>query len=268
MNIQQIRSATNKITYAGKTFLLDPWLVKKDGMGSLNAVNAIADTGFRFADPVKQAVSYPFYDLPESVESILSGVDYYIVTHLHLDHVDMAPDGTVGAPLDKAVPVIVQSKEEAEVFKRSGFQEILVLSETEPLVLGEASLIKTPARHGFIKKSMEAMGVIFQSQQEKTLYVSGDTVWFEGVRETLEKYKPDVITVNGAAAYLKDCGRLIMNDEDVEAVAKTMPEAKIFITHMDNVPHAGLTRVDMRANLLRRGITDFYMPDDGETVSF
>ena len=29
MNFQQIRSATIKITYAGKTFLIDPWLAPR-----------------------------------------------------------------------------------------------------------------------------------------------------------------------------------------------------------------------------------------------
>ena len=33
MKIKQIRSATNKITYGGKTFLLDPWLVEQYGLG-------------------------------------------------------------------------------------------------------------------------------------------------------------------------------------------------------------------------------------------
>lgn len=33
MKIKQIRSATNKIFYGGKTFLLDPWLEQQYGLG-------------------------------------------------------------------------------------------------------------------------------------------------------------------------------------------------------------------------------------------
>lgn len=48
----------------------------------------------------------PFYDLPASVSEVLQDVDYIIVTHLHPDHIDMSvTDGTVGAPLDKRVPI-------------------------------------------------------------------------------------------------------------------------------------------------------------------
>ena len=34
---------------------------------------------------------------------VLSGVDAYVLTHLHPDHFDMAADGTVGAKLAKRV---------------------------------------------------------------------------------------------------------------------------------------------------------------------
>ena len=41
----------------------------------------------------------------------------------------MAADGSVGAPLDKTVPVFVQSEEDAAVLRRSGFARVEVLDE-------------------------------------------------------------------------------------------------------------------------------------------
>ena len=38
MKIKQIRSATNKIFYGGKTFLLDPWLVEQYGLGCFDSI--------------------------------------------------------------------------------------------------------------------------------------------------------------------------------------------------------------------------------------
>lgn len=38
MKIKQIRSATNKIFYGGKTFLLDPWLVEQYGLGCFDSM--------------------------------------------------------------------------------------------------------------------------------------------------------------------------------------------------------------------------------------
>ncbi len=40
------------------------------------------------------------------------------------------------------------------------------------------------------------------------------------------------------------------------------------VTHMDNVAHASLTRYDMKGRLARRGVTNYGMPQDGETVLF
>ena len=38
MDIQQIRNATLKIVYQGKTFLIDPWLCGKGSFGSFEDI--------------------------------------------------------------------------------------------------------------------------------------------------------------------------------------------------------------------------------------
>ena len=38
MDIQQIRNATLKIVYQGKTFLIDPWLCGKGSLGSFEDI--------------------------------------------------------------------------------------------------------------------------------------------------------------------------------------------------------------------------------------
>lgn len=108
----------------------------------------------------------PFYDLPMSVEEILQGVDYYVVTHIHPDHIDMAMDGTVGAPLDKNVPVICQNEEDAAVFEKSGFRKIIVLSR-EGMDFGAARLTQVPARHGTVVKQWvcQLMAKVFATKQ-------------------------------------------------------------------------------------------------------
>ncbi len=261
MKIQQIRNATLKLTYGGKVFLVDPWLI---GAMKFGRFVDIPGKPFSTPDPVREQIPMPICDLPASVEEILRGVDYYVVTHIHPDHVDMAPDGTVGKPLDKNVPLFVQNSEDAAAFKRSGFGNVEVLGEN---VLGAIKLTKTPARHGTIKPCGEACGLIFQADGEKTLYLAGDTVWFGGVQDSLTTFRPDVVIVNACAAELVDYGRLIMNDEDIDCIAQTLPTAQIVVSHMDNVAHATITRHEMRGLLARRGV-DYLMPADGETLEF
>lgn len=111
--------------------------------------------------------------------------------------------------------------------------------------------------------------MVFRHPDEKTLYVAGDTIWFDGVAESLRRYRPDVVVVNACAAELLDEGRLIMDDADVAALHATRPEARIIVSHMDTVPHAALTRQDMDQALRRRGIREaVFMPDDGQSADF
>lgn len=262
MKIQQIRNATLKINYAGKIFLVDPWLI--DGQKFGRFVD-IPGKPFHTPDPVREQIPMPIFDLPVPVEEILCGVDFYIITHLHPDHVDISIDGTIGAPLDKNTPVFAQNSEDAVALKNSSFKEVNVLNEN---VLGDIKLIKTPARHGTIEPLGEACGIIFQASNEKTLYLAGDTVWFEGVQNSLKKFHPDIVIVNACAAELIKNGRLIMNDEDIDCIAQNLPTAQIIVSHMDNVPHATITRHDIRGLLTKRGIKNYFIPNDGEILEF
>lgn len=263
MKIKQIRNATLKIEYAGKTFLIDPWLVGKGGFGSFSEVPGFP---FKAPDAVKNQIPMPINDLPEPAEKILAGVDYYLVTHIHPDHIDCNMiEGTVGAPLDKDVTILVQDENDSAVMKKSGFKNVRLIEEIQ---IDGIKLTKTPTIHGKIKPMCDACGVVFQADGEKTLYLAGDTIWFEGVKETLKKFNPYAVILNTCAAELIGYGRLIMNDEDVDCVAQTVPDAKLILSHMDNVTHATITRQSMRALTAGRGIKNYFMPEDGEVLEF
>ena len=262
MKIQQIRNATLKIEYGGKIFLVDAWLAERNKNGGFTDMPNLP---LHTVDPVKMQIPMPMFELPETVEKILSGVNYYILTHIHPDHIDFNfADGTVGTPLDKNLPIFAQDSDDAAVLKKSGFKSVEILSENK---IGEIKITKTPARHGTVNPLGNACGVIFQAPNEKTLYIAGDTIFYEGVQETLKDFKPDVVILNACAAEFVETGRLIMNDEDVLSVAKTLPTAQIIISHMDNVAHAAITRYKMRGLMAERGV-NYLMPEDGETLEF
>lgn len=245
MKIQQIRNATLRIEYAGKTFLTDPWLTDKGGMGTFRA-----RAGLFRCEPEKLDIPMPMCGLPLPREQVLEGVDAYICTHVHPDHIDMAADGTIGASLDKNTPVFVQSMEDAHAFVRSGFKEVTVLYENSRL--NDIHLVKVPARHGTKIPCGPACGVILHHPCEKTLYIAGDTIWYDAVARTLRTWHPSVVIVNACAAVLLDEGRLIMDDADVEEVVRTSDGAKVIVSHMDNVAHATISRAEMKKALLKQ----------------
>ena len=264
MKIQQIRNATLKISYADKIFLIDPYLEEKNKFGCFAD---IPGKPFLTADNVKNQIPAPICELPFSVEKILENVDYYLLTHIHPDHIDMNfAEGTVGNLLDKKIPILAQDDNDAKILKKSNFSDVKILSET--VQIDKITLTKTPALHGKIEPMCNACGVIFQAEGEKTLYIAGDTIWFDGVKNTLKKFSPEIVVLNACAAEFLKFGRLIMNDEDIDCVHQTLPDAKIFITHMDNMPHATITRQEMRGLIAKRGIENYFMPEDGEILEF
>lgn len=266
MVIEQIRNATIKIHYGNKVFLVDPWLAPKDSFGSFASLPP--SIPFQTRDSQKSFISMPICELPKTVEEILSGVDYYIVTHIHPDHIDMSLDGTVGSLLNKKTPLLVQNEEDAQVFKNSGFENITILPENG-LSMDNIRITKVPALHGVNIPCGSAMGFMMEGE-DKTLYVSGDTVWYEKVAENLKKFQPDVIVLNACAAELIDFGRLIMDAGDVKKVIQSAPDSEIILSHMDNVAHASLSRTALGDALKEAGAfsSKIKIPEDGEVLEF
>ncbi len=114
----------------------------------------------------------------------------------------------------------------------------------------------------------DAMGVVFKSKNEKTLYIAGDTIWCEEVDTALKKFSPDIIVVNACAATLLNGERIIMNVEDVKNVLNAMPDATVVASHMDTVSHLSVTRNDLKEFKNKNNIDKLLIPDDGEIIEF
>lgn len=249
MRIQQIRNATLKIRYADQTILLDPWL-QDQGMGfSASAVRS-----------EMRGVRSPLNALPITPDEILDGVDFCLVTHIHPDH--FTPDY-----LPKGMRIIVQNEEDRREANSMGFENVLAFEE-DTVNFDSVTITKVPAIHGDNERLVRGMGIgsgYILSGERKTLYIAGDTVHCSTVEETLKKHKPDVITVNCCEATMPE-GRLIMNLSDVEAVCKQAPKALVIATHLDSVNHALLSSDDVRFFVQTHGLSQVYVPQNGEIV--
>ena len=92
-------------------------------------------------------------------------------------------------------------------------------------------------------------------------------MYYEGVRNTIETYHPDVIVLNCCDARLP-YGRLIMDLADIERVCADAPWAEIIASHMDNVNHAMITRKDVHAFIQEKYLDNVRVPEDGEILSY
>lgn len=253
MKITQIRNATLLVEYAGKMFLIDPMLAEKG-------------TYPPFPNSLRQDQNNPLVSLPMSMDHIINDLDAVIVTHLHLDHFDDAAKDV----LPKDIKMFVQNEEDAEEVRNAYFQHVEVL--TEATVFEGIQLIKTKGEHGrgeILKLAGLVCGVVFKHQNEKTLYVAGDTVWYEGVQEEIDAHQPDIIVVNGGDNQFFEGGSLVMGKDDIYEVYKAAPRAKIIASHMEAVNHWTLSREELKSFIGEKGISSqVLVPDDGESYTF
>ncbi|ANJ95196.1 MBL fold metallo-hydrolase [Serratia plymuthica] len=259
-NYQQIRNATGRVEIAGKTFLIDPMLAKKD-------------TYPGFENTYNSQLRFPLVELPISIESTYKGVEGIIVTHTHLDHWDPA----AAQQLPKDILIITQHEDDAKLIRGQGFKNVKVLNGS--MQFGDVTLVKTHGAHGtdeMFASSIsevlgEAMGVVLKAKDHKTVYIAGDTLWNADVNKAIVKYKPDVLVLNTGDArnlIFPDSG-IIMGTKDVRHAYKMLPNAKIITVHMDAVNHTLVSRADMRAYIKENKLGDrVVVPNDGETVNY
>jgi len=189
-----------------------------------------------------------------------------IVTHLHVDHFDEVAKEV----LPKTIKMFVQNEEDAKEIKSAGFTNLEVLQEDT--VFEGIQLMKTAGQHGrgeILEMTGQVCGVIFHHPSEKKLYVAGDTVWYDGVQEVLEKNQPDIIIVNGGDNQFLQGGSLIMGKDDIYEVYRAAPNAKIVVSHMEAINHWTLSREELRSFLNEKEIIDHVLvPEDGEQFKF
>ncbi|MCL6424960.1 MBL fold metallo-hydrolase [Bacillus subtilis] len=253
MEIQQIRNATLVVEYAGKKFLIDPMLAEKGAYPP-------------FPNAPRQDQNNPLVELPTSVDNIIKDIDAVIVTHLHYDHWDEAAKEV----LPKDIKLFSQNEEDVTEIRNAGFKNVEVL--TKDTAFEGIQLIKTKGEHGrgeILKLAGLVCGVVFKHQSEKTLYVAGDTVWYDAVQEEIDTHQPEIIVVNGGDNQFYEGGSLIMGKEDIYETYKAAPKAKIIVSHMEAVNHWGLSKEELKSFINEKEIaSDVLVPEDGESYSF
>ena len=109
-------------------------------------------------------------------------------------------------------------------------------------------------------------GFVFVREGEPTVYLAGDTVYYDGVRDVIARFSPAVIIVNACDARLPE-GRLIMNAEDVMETCACRPDSLVIVSHMEAVSHAHLDRAELRQSLSDSPYAaQVRIPADGEQI--
>lgn len=196
-------------------------------------------------------------------------LDAVLLSHdQHADNLD-----TSGRALLARVPVTFSTQAaEARLGLPAGRVRGLAPWETADLSAASGarlSVTATPARHGPVGIEPLAGDVVgFAVGREAPgdlVYVSGDTVWYEGVAEVARRFDPKVVVLFTGSAKTRGAAHLTMDANDAISAAHAFPRARIIAVHNEGWAHftesgddlAGAFRalgIGDRLTLLERGV--------------
>src|SRR5262245_2754736 len=235
MQLTLVRSATVLLELRGKRVLVDPMLDDEGARPPLEQT----------ANPVRN----PTAPLPFPAADVVRDLDAVLVTHRHRDHLDSRAAELL--PRDVAVCC---PPEDEEALRELGLDARPVERARDWEGIAVA---RTPARHGS-GEIAEALGPVSGFMLDD-LYLAGDTVWYEGVEETIERHAPRVAVVNAGGAEFLAGGPIVMGIDDVREVAARVPV--VVAVHMEALNHCYLSRA-----ALREALPAVLVPEDGETL--
>ncbi len=250
MIYKHFRHATGLLTYSDLTFLLDPMLAPKEDkppiQGSPN----------EYRNP---RVEFPIQ--PDQIEF----PEFCLVTHLHPDHFDDYAEHL----LPKDIGLICQPQD-ASKFKAMGFSNLYPIETT--LMIGNVEITRVPGQHGtfeIAERMGTSSGYILKSAHQPTVYLTGDTIYYDAVAQTLDDYNPEIILAFTGGARFKVGDPITLTPEDIQSIRLKSPKSTVICTHLEAINHCLTTRVKLNAYLSIHSDDiegPFIIPADGELI--
>lgn len=230
VTITHIDTACILLDINGYKIVTDPTLDNKDGV-------------------LPQYVSSPFafskkYIDPALTTEEIGKVDLVLLSHdHHSDNLDKN-----GRAFIKTVKTVLSTKDAERRLKNNNtigldnWEEYII--ETEKVKGLKITAI--PAQHTNIKRLDRIMGKVigftieWEGQKNGCIYISGDTVLFEGIHELKKRKKVDIAILHlgaGAFPYLKRNLRVTMNGEEAIATTKLLNPNIVIPIHYEGWWH-------------------------------
>jgi L-ascorbate metabolism protein UlaG (beta-lactamase superfamily) len=235
LKISYIGGPTALIEYGGLRFVTDP---------TFDTAPAEYPSG---ASTLKKTQS------PSVGPEALGRVDAVLLSH---DHHSDNLDNKGKAFLNSAGKVIT-TKAGAERLKGNAVGLEPWQSIELPGKDGTVRVTATPARHG--PSHMDrgpVIGFVLEHPAEGTLYVAGDTVWYEGVEDVARRFEIRTAVLNLGAARVAAVGpwHLTMTAEEAVELARVFAVAQIVPLHFEGWAHFSEGRQDIERAFRETGL--------------
>lgn len=211
-------------------------------------------------DPAGTDYPTPVYTLhktqgPGCDAASLGQINAVLLSHdHHFDNLDRRGRATLAE-----VPIVFTTHLGAErlgppAVGLAPWQAATIASPTGPL-----TITAVPARHGPPEGDRgPVIGFVLHASDsaEPVVYVSGDTVWFDGVREVGQRYEIAVALLNLGAAKVAVAGPspLTFTAAEAVALAQAWPRARIVPLHFEGWAHFSEGRQDIEAAFAAAGL--------------
>jgi L-ascorbate metabolism protein UlaG (beta-lactamase superfamily) len=179
---------------------------------------------------------------PESVGS----VDAVLLSHdHHADNLDLAGRAVAAAAGTILTTVAGAGRLGGRAKGLEPWQSVGFQAPHQDLV----TITATPCRHGPAGGDRGPVIGFILASGGRTLYLSGDTVWYEGVEEVARRFEVDLAVLFMGAARVAAAGPapLTMSAVDAVAVARAFPRATIVPVHFDGWQHFSESRADIES---------------------
>jgi L-ascorbate metabolism protein UlaG (beta-lactamase superfamily) len=184
---------------------------------------------------------------PALAEQAIGEIDAVLLSHdQHADNLDES--GKHFLPKAKRVLTTV-----AGARRLGGHAEGLAPWVSTELSRGGRSLTvtATPARHGpagIEPLAGDVIGFVLAAKDGRPIYISGDTVWYDGVAEVARRFKAGVVMPFAGAAQTRGPFHLTMDTNDTIETARAFPDAVIVPLHTDGWAHFKQNAGDLRTS--------------------
>jgi L-ascorbate metabolism protein UlaG (beta-lactamase superfamily) len=210
------------------TYLGGPTIILEIGNLRLMTDPTLDPAGEQFM--INDKPAYHKTEGPATTE--IGKIDVVLLSHdQHGDNLDHA-----GRELLKQVDKTLTTKIGAE---RLGGNAI-GLAPWESITLNDEVVITgTPARHGPAgseKLTGDVTGFIVTAAGIQ-IYITGDTVFYDGVKEVAEKFKPQYVFIFAGAAKPRGPFNVTMGTNDAIDTAFAFPDATIIPVHFEGWSH-------------------------------
>ena len=190
-------------------------------------------------------------------------IDSVLLSHdQHKDNLDNA-----GREFLNTVAQTLTTRDGAERLKGNA----VGLAPFESIKLNEeVTVTGTPARHGPSGSTHitgEVTGFIVETKGFQ-IYLTGDTVYYEGINEIARRFKPSYVFVFAGAAQARGPFNLTMGVNDVLDTASVFPDAVIIPLHFEGWSHYTESENELKQSFEALGIVHrFKLLEPGKIIS-